>query len=241
MVTEPPPCLTVGTIHFGSNFSFGLLQTITFPSDPKRLNFDSSDQTTISQKSIGFFNISFAYLRRFIRFILLMYGFFRATRPNNPASCAQCQTVDVLINIFNSFSSSLVTLRADFRRSDFNFRWINRSVVAVVLRCRSQPNRFPIHLIFLYFLIIDCTVARLNNAWLLFLVENHHSNSVKLQEFLNHYCALSFLVPWKLICRVWDYSQVFICLFKLCNQFQECTRIFPNTFAFFIQIFFWNK
>ncbi len=120
-VTEPPPCLTVGIIHFGSNFSFGLLQTITFPSDPKRLNFDSSDQTTVSQKSIDFFNISFAYLRRLIRFILLTYGFFRATLPNNPASCALRRTVDALINIFNSFSSLPTTLRADFRQSHFNF------------------------------------------------------------------------------------------------------------------------
>ena len=68
--TEPPPCLTVGTVHFGSNSSRGVLQAITLPSEPKRLNFYSSDQITPSQKLDSFSNISLANLSLFPRLIL---------------------------------------------------------------------------------------------------------------------------------------------------------------------------
>ena len=50
-MTEPLPCLTVGLVHFGSNSSRGVSQTITLPSEPKRLSFHLSNQTIFFQKS----------------------------------------------------------------------------------------------------------------------------------------------------------------------------------------------
>ena len=97
--TELPSCLTVGTTHLGSNSSLGVRHTITFPSDPKRLNFDSSDQITVSQNPSGLFSMSFAYFNRFPRLTLLTNGFFRATRPSNPASCALFR----IVLTFNEF------------------------------------------------------------------------------------------------------------------------------------------
>ena len=88
-ITEPPPCLTVGTVHLGSNPSYRLLHTIIRLLDPNKSNFDSCDQTTVSQKSNGFRSISFAYLSRLRRLILFTYGFFRATRQNNFTSCVR--------------------------------------------------------------------------------------------------------------------------------------------------------
>ena len=38
-MTELPPCLTVGIVHFGSNSTPSVLQAITLPSEPKKLNF----------------------------------------------------------------------------------------------------------------------------------------------------------------------------------------------------------
>ena len=69
-LTEPPPYLIVGIVHFGSNSSHAVLQTITLPSKPKRLNFHSSNQTTFFQKSTDFSSISPANLSRFPRLIL---------------------------------------------------------------------------------------------------------------------------------------------------------------------------
>ena len=115
-IIEPPPCLTVGIVHLESNSSSRLCHTSVRPSGPNKLNFDSSDQTIVSQKSNGFRSISFAYLRRLRRLVLFKYGFFRETRPNNRTSCARRLTVDSLISIPRSFSSSDVTVRADFRR-----------------------------------------------------------------------------------------------------------------------------
>ena len=114
-ITEPLPCLTVGTVHLESNSSSRLLHTIIRPSDPNKLNFDSSDQTIVSQNSNGFRSIPFAYLRRLRRFVLFTYGFFQTTRPNNPTSCARRLAVDSPMSIPRSFSSSDVTVRADFR------------------------------------------------------------------------------------------------------------------------------
>ena len=44
--TFPPPCLTVGTVHLGSNASCGVRQTLTLPSDPNKLNLLSSAYST---------------------------------------------------------------------------------------------------------------------------------------------------------------------------------------------------
>ena len=119
----------------------------------------------VSQKSDAFHNISFGRLRRLRRLVLFTYGFFRAIRPNSPTSCARRLTIDSMISTPRSFPNSNMTVRADFHRSSFNFRLINRSVVAVVLGLRQQPNRFLIHLEFLCFFIIDCTVGRLNSIF----------------------------------------------------------------------------
>ena len=44
--TFPLPCLTVGTVHLRSNAFRGVRQTITFPSDPNKLNLLSSVNST---------------------------------------------------------------------------------------------------------------------------------------------------------------------------------------------------
>ena len=78
-LTFPPACFTVGTVHFGSNSSFGIRQTITFPSDPNKLNLLSSDHKMLSQKPGGFSRYVLANAIRLPRLTLLTYGFFRAT------------------------------------------------------------------------------------------------------------------------------------------------------------------
>ena len=85
-LTFPPPCFTVGTVHLGSSSSLVDRQTMTFPSDPNKLNLLSSDQITLFQKPRGFSRYVRAYSSRFQRFVLLRYGFFRATRPYKPIS-----------------------------------------------------------------------------------------------------------------------------------------------------------
>ena len=105
-----------------TNSSSRLCHTIVHPADPNKLNFDSSDQTIVSQKSNSFRSISFGYLRCLTRLVLFTYDFFRVTQSNNPTSCARHLTVDLLVSICRSFSSSDVTVRVDFRRSSFSFR-----------------------------------------------------------------------------------------------------------------------
>ena len=45
-LTFPPLCLTVGTVHLGSNASCGVHQTIILPSDPNKLNLLSLVHST---------------------------------------------------------------------------------------------------------------------------------------------------------------------------------------------------
>ena len=123
-----------------TNSSYRLLHTIVHPSDPNKLNFHSSDQTKVSHKSNRFRSI----FRRLRRLVLFAYGFFRPTRPNNRTSCARCLTVDSLLSTRRSFSSSDVTVRADFRRWNFSFRWINRSVVEVM--SKYPTIRYPLNI-----------------------------------------------------------------------------------------------
>ena len=85
-LTFPPPCFTVGTIHLGSSSSLVDRQTMTFPSDPNKLNLLSSNQITLFQKPRGFSRYVRAYSSRFPLLALLRYGFFRATRPYKPIS-----------------------------------------------------------------------------------------------------------------------------------------------------------
>ena len=89
IVIEHPAYFTVGTVHFQSNSSSLLLQTITLPSLPNKLNLDSSLQRTVFQKFSGLANIILANLRFFNRLTLLTYGRFRAARPNSPYSLAR--------------------------------------------------------------------------------------------------------------------------------------------------------
>jgi hypothetical protein len=148
--TEPPPCLTVAIVHFGSNSSRGVLQTINFPSESKRLNFDSSDQTKFFKKSTGFSSISLANLSHFPRLILFTYGFLRAHRPNNLTSCACFRIVSACNEIPIFFSIPTFTVKADFRQSSLSLRWISRSVVAADFLLRPRPNKLPIHVVALY-------------------------------------------------------------------------------------------
>ena len=53
-LTLLPSCLTAGMVHLGPNSSLAECHTLTFPSDPERLNLLSSDQSTLFQKSKGF-------------------------------------------------------------------------------------------------------------------------------------------------------------------------------------------
>ena len=73
-LTFPPPCFTVGTVHFGSKSSFDVRQTIIFPSEPNELNLLSSDQITLFQNPRGFSRYTLAYSRRLARLTLLRYG-----------------------------------------------------------------------------------------------------------------------------------------------------------------------
>ena len=107
-VIEPSPSLTVGTLQCGSYSYFGVCNTITFSSEPKRLDFDPSNHITVSQNPIGFFNIFLANCSRLPRFTLLTDGFFSATRPNNPASCARFLIVLACNEIPNSASLSVL-------------------------------------------------------------------------------------------------------------------------------------
>ena len=109
-VIESPPCLTVSTMHLGSNSFSGVCHTVTFPSDPKRLNFDSSNQITVFQNPTDLFSMSFAYFNCFPQLILLTNGFFSATRPNNPASCTLFEIVSTFSEIRSSDSISVLTL-----------------------------------------------------------------------------------------------------------------------------------
>ena len=121
-ITEPSPCLTVDIVYLWSNSSYQLLHIIIRPSDPNKLNFNSSDQTIVSQKLKGLRSISFAYLKCSRRLVLFTYGFFRTAQPNSSTSCARRLTVDSLISIPRSFSDSTVTVRIDIHRLIFNFR-----------------------------------------------------------------------------------------------------------------------
>ena len=85
-LTFPLLCFTVDTVHLGSSSSMVDHQTMTFPSDPNKLNLLSSDQITLFQKLRGFSRYVRAYSSRFPRFALLRYGFFRAIRPYKPIS-----------------------------------------------------------------------------------------------------------------------------------------------------------
>ena len=53
-LTLSPLCLTVGMVHSDSNSSLGERHNMTFPSDSKRLNLLSSNQSILFQKSKGF-------------------------------------------------------------------------------------------------------------------------------------------------------------------------------------------
>ena len=118
IVTEPPPCFTIGILHFGSNSSPDILQTITLPSELKRLNFHSSNQTiTFFQKSTGFSSISLANLSHFLRLILFTYGFLRVTRLT---SCTSFRIVPTCNGIPRSFSISTFTVEADFGQSSLS-------------------------------------------------------------------------------------------------------------------------
>ena len=49
-LTFSPLCFTVGTVHLGSSSSLVDCQTMTFPSDPNKLNLLPSDQIALFQK-----------------------------------------------------------------------------------------------------------------------------------------------------------------------------------------------
>ena len=104
-------CLPVVSVHLGWP------QTMTFPSDPNKLNLLSSDQITLFQKARGFSRYVRAYSNRFPRFALLRYGFFRATRPYKPISWARRRIVVWEIVMLSSVWSSPLTDVDDFRRS----------------------------------------------------------------------------------------------------------------------------
>ena len=109
-VIELPPCLTVGTMHLGSNSFSGVCHTVTFSSDPKRLSFDSSDQITVSQNPTDLFSMLFAYFNCFPQLTLLTNGYFSATRPNIKASCTLLGFVLTFSEIRSSDSNSVLTL-----------------------------------------------------------------------------------------------------------------------------------
>ena len=151
-------------VQLSSNSSSDVLQIIVLLSKPNILNFDSSDQITLYQYSTSFLCISLENLSHFSRSPLFTYGILQATRPNNPNLCALSRTVSGWCEISCSFSSSVFTIEADFRRLSLSLRWIYRSVVTIVFRFRPGPNRFLIHFAILYFLIIYSIIDRGSNT-----------------------------------------------------------------------------
>ena len=132
-------------MHLKSNFSLGVRHINTFPFDPKRLNFDLSDQIIVSKNPTGLFSMSFEYFNRFLRLTLLTNDFFRATRPNNPGLCALFPIVLMFNEICSSDSISTLTLSVDKRRLDLILYTIHRSIASiatVVFLLRRCPNKY---------------------------------------------------------------------------------------------------
>ena len=63
--TFSPPCLTVGTVHLGSNASCSVGQTITVPSDPNKLNLLSSVHKHLIPEAQRLLSIFFCILDTF--------------------------------------------------------------------------------------------------------------------------------------------------------------------------------
>ena len=129
-------------MHLKSNFSLGVRHINTFPFDPKRLNFDLSDQIIVSQNSTSLFSMSFEYFNRFLQLTLLTNNFFIPTRPNNPASCALFPIVLMFGEVCTSDSISTLTLSADKRRLHLILCTINRSIATVIFLLRPRPNKY---------------------------------------------------------------------------------------------------
>lgn len=79
-VTDPPPCLIVGSKFFVLSASPFFHHNFWWPSDPNRSTLVLSVQITDSHKLKGFETYSRAYKGRLSLFFLLRYGFFRAVR-----------------------------------------------------------------------------------------------------------------------------------------------------------------
>ena len=75
-ITLPPPNLTLLLVHWGEYRSLGLHQTNLLPSQPNRLNFDSSLKWTQSHCSSVHMTWS---VENFNRLILFFLGFVEAT------------------------------------------------------------------------------------------------------------------------------------------------------------------
>ena len=112
IMTEPPPCLTVGTVHFGLNSSRGVLQTI----GAEKVEFSLLEPNN----TLDSFSEHFLGKRKPFSSINLVQ--VRATRPNSLASCARFRIVSICKDIRSSFSISIFTTDADFRRSSLTLR-----------------------------------------------------------------------------------------------------------------------
>lgn len=96
-ITFPPPCLTVFSVYRGSNSLFFGRRTYCLPSEPNKLNFDSSLHRTFCQNSSGLSLCCFAKSNRALIFFFETSGLDLAMHPRRFASRRRRRTVESLI------------------------------------------------------------------------------------------------------------------------------------------------
>uniref|UniRef100_A0A1I7XJR2 Phosphatidylinositol transfer protein beta n=1 Tax=Heterorhabditis bacteriophora TaxID=37862 RepID=A0A1I7XJR2_HETBA len=81
----------------------GRRRTYFFPSDSKRLNFDSSENTTLVQSAAGHVKCSCVNATRALRFFKETKGLFRATHSFNPDSTKRCR-IDLTLSEHSGYA-----------------------------------------------------------------------------------------------------------------------------------------
>lgn len=131
----PCGCLTVCVIHDGKNSSACLRRTNTFPSEPCRLNLDSSEKITLFHISAVHVACAFAHFSRCCFIALVSNGCFLGRRAGSPASRSLFLTV-LLVTEMSNFST-----QSRFRSVDDKQRLLSESLLNI-LSCLAVDALF---------------------------------------------------------------------------------------------------
>ena len=146
-MTDTPPCFTVGIWYRESYLVFFGCRTYFFPSLPNRLNFDSSEESTLLH-CFGFKCWNFcASVNRAFRFFLLIKAFLTLTHLNSPTSCRRRDTV-LLLTLARFWSrSSRAILDAVFSTFFVDLRLMILSTCTIVFRGLPDRGESDRHLV----------------------------------------------------------------------------------------------